>query len=146
MQFIVNGVIDLANLLIRTVNTMIGGVTNGPFGDFMKDVLGIDLSGFKIKELAKVDWTGDIQKQQNNTALRESTTGFGGPDRRVMSSMSSSSLTGVAESNMRGMPAYAQYSKPDINVTINPSAGMSEAEIGKIASREIATAIRKGAI
>ena len=146
MQFIVNGVIDLANLLIRTVNTMIGGVTNGPFGDFMRDVLGVDLSGFKIKELAKVDWTGDIQKQQNNTALRESTTGFGGPDRRVMSSMSSSSLTGVAESNMRGMPAYAQYSKPDINVTINPSAGMSEAEIGKIASREIATAIRKGSI
>jgi phage-related protein len=148
MQFVVNGVINLANLLIRTINTMIGGVTNGKFGDFMKDVLGIDLSGFKIPEIANVDWTGTVKTNQDNKAIRDNYTNFGGPDRRAMGSVSASGITGMAERNMGNMDSYknSQGSGSPITVNINPSAGMSEAEIGKIASREIAGAMRKGTI
>ena len=148
MQFVVNGVINLANLLIRTINTMIGGVTNGPFGDFMKDVLGIDLSGFKIPEIANVNWINEQQDRNTNKRLQQGTTSFGGADRRAMGSVSASGITGMAERNMGNMDSYknSQGSGSPITVNINPSAGMSEAEIGKIASREIASAMRKGTI
>jgi hypothetical protein len=147
-QFVVNGVIDLANLLIRTINTMVGGITNGKFGQFMKDVLGIDLSGFKIPEIANVTFIADQQNRNTNKRLREGTTSFGGADRRAMGSVSASGITGMAERNMGNMDSYKESrgSGSPITVNINPSAGMSEAEIGKIASREIASAMRKGTI
>ena len=148
MQFVVNGIIDLINFGIRQVNSMIGGITNGPFGSFLKDVFGIDLSGVKIAEIAKVDWTGDIERRQNNQAIQDTFSGsrFGGPDARVLQSTGSATASTMAESRLRGMPEYAEYNKPtEVNVTVN-AANMDPDEMARSVSRELGIAMKKGTV
>lgn len=149
MQFVINTVIDLINLGIRAANDMVSSIANGPFGSFLKDVFGIDLSGVKFNELAKVDWTGDIERRQSNEALQENYGGsrFGGADARVpLASTTNSTATTMANARMTGMPEYAEYSKPtEINVTVN-AANMDPNEMASAVSRELATQTRRGTI
>lgn len=148
IQFVVNSVIDLLNFVIRAANDMLSGITNGPFGSFLKDVFGLDLSGVKIPEIAKVDWTGDIEKRQNNQALQEGYGGsrFGGADARAPMS-STVNATANATTRITGLPAYAEYQKPtnEINVTVNAQA-MDPNEMASAVSREIAISMKKGSI
>lgn len=148
IQFVVNSVIDLINFGIRAANDMISGIANSPFGSFLKDVFSIDLSGVKFNELAKVDWTGDIDRRQNNQAIQDTFSGsrFGGPDSRVLQSTGNATASTMAESRMRGMPEYAEYSKPtEVNVTVN-AANMDPNEMASAVSRELAIAMKKGTV
>ena len=148
MQFIVNSIIDLLNFGIRAANDMVVGIANGPFGSFLKDVFGIDLSGIKFAELQKVDWTGDIQRRQNNQSTQDAFSGsrFGGPDARVLQSTGSATASTMANSRMSGLPEYAEYSKPtEVNVTVN-AANMDPNEMASAVSRELAIAMKKGQI
>lgn len=153
-QFLVNSVIDLINFMIRSLNNMVGSISNSPFGDFLRDVLGIDLGKMKLGELAKVDWVGDMKRDETarniSSAMAAGAAGgqsFGGPDRLALRSATSNNAQAYTESAIRGMPEYAEYSKnsPTVQVTVNAPQGMNAKEIGVVAGTEIAGAIRRGA-
>jgi len=142
IQLVVNGIIDLVNFGIRGVNNLIGMITNGKLGDFMRDVFDIDLSNVKIPEIRNVDMLGTIQRNQDNKAIRDNTNSFGGADRRAMSSMTSSSMS----SKVTDSAVYKDYAaKQDINVTINGSNMTSKEQATEI-GRQISRQALKGTI
>jgi hypothetical protein len=143
IQLVINGIIDMVNFGIRGVNNLIGLITNGPLGDFMRDVFDVDLSDVRISEISNVDIVGRMQRnmdandrKKTNQGIQDSTSGFGGPDRRAMSSMTSSSMS----SKVTDSAVYKDYAaKQDINVTINGSNMTSKeqaTEIGRQISRQ----------
>lgn len=143
IQAIVNGIIDLINFGIRNINNMLEGLTQGAFGDFMRDVFGIDTRGLKIAELENVDWVGDQKREMNNRDIQEQYAGssFGGADARAMSG------SVISASAAQANPQFAQYmndKKTEVNITVNPSAKMDEKELASIVGREVAMASRKG--
>lgn len=143
-QFITNGFVDVANLVIRQINDMVTAISNSAFGDFLRDVLGINLSGMKIGELAKVDWLGDIAAERNNNALRDSTNSFGGADRRAFNSMTTTNATNYATSAISGMPEYAQYAAGNkIEINVNGS-NMDPHEVARATERVLARNLQRG--
>jgi hypothetical protein len=75
-------------------------------------------------------------RKKTNQGIQDSTSGFGGADRRAMSSMTSSSMS----SKVTDSAVYKDYAaKQDINVTINGSNMTSKeqaTEIGRQISRQ----------
>jgi len=140
IQLVVNGIIDLVNFGIRGVNNLIGMITNGKLGDFMRDVFDIDLSDVKIPEIRNVDMLGTIQRNQDNKAIRDNTNSFGGADRRAMSSMTSSSMS----SKVTDSAVYKEYAaKQDVQVTIY-GTNLTKKELGDEVGRQIARQALRG--
>jgi hypothetical protein len=149
MQLVVNGIIDLVNFGIRGVNNLIGMITNGPLGDFMRDVFDVDLSGVQISEIRNVDMLGQIQRGQDrkqrdetNKAIQSSANGFGGADRRAMSSMGTSSMS----SKVTDSAVYKEYAaKQDVQVNIY-GTNLTKKELGDEVGRQIARQALRGTI
>jgi hypothetical protein len=140
IQLVVNGIIDLVNFGIRGVNNLIGMITNGPLGDFMRDVFDVDLSGVQISEIRNVDMLGTIQRNQDNKAIRDNANSFGGADRRAMSSMTSSSMS----SKITDSAEYKAYApKQDVQVIIY-GTNLTKKELGDEVGREIAKQALRG--
>lgn len=143
IQAAVNGIIDLINFGIRQINGMLEALSQGAFGDFMRDVFGVDTSGVRIAELENVDWAGDLKAKFDNQDIKDRYAGsrFGGADARV------STGGAINASAAQANPQFAKYmddKKTEVNITVNPSAGMDEKELASIVGREIAMQSRKG--
>lgn len=153
-QLIGNLFIDVINFGIRAINSLIGFITDGPVGDFMRDVLGVDLSGMKIRELERITYVEDAAASRAanriSSAMAAGAAGgqsFGGADRLAVRSATSNNAQAYTQNALRGMPEYAEYNKnnPTVQVTVNAPQGMNAKEIGVVAGTEVAGAIRRGA-
>lgn len=136
IQLLINGVIDLVNLGIRQVNTLLAGLPQG-IKDFLKNQFGFD-ANVGIAEVRKVDWVGDIQRDIDRRKIKESFTGSS--DRAMMNRFSQTNAAGLPSTTPSGPPS------PSINITVNPSAKMNEKELADVISRKIALEARKGKI
>jgi hypothetical protein len=147
--------IDMINFGIRAINSMIGLITNGPFGDFMRDVFGVDLSNVKLKEIERMKnltEQRDIVQERNriNDALGAGAAGglsFGGPDRLAARNATSASLNALTTSKIEGSSQYGNWKEGGgltINQTNNYSGGDPREQVEN-SNRGLGYAIRQGA-
>jgi phage-related protein len=153
IQSIGNIFIDILNFVIRGINSMIGLITKGPLGDFMRDVFGIDISGYEIPELGKIDILGDAARARERNRISNAlgagaTTSYGGADRLAVSSAVSSNASVYATARMQGMPEYAEFQAgTTVNITNNINGDkMDSREVAKGVSRELGFQLRNGVI
>ena len=152
-QSIGNIFISILNFGIRAVNSFIQLVANGPFGSFLKDVLKIDLSNIKLKELDKITYIEDAARSREANSRRAAfnagaTTSFGGADRLAVQSATSSNVNNYVGSSLRGMPEYADYkSKGDIVVNNNIYGDkMDTKELASEIERRLAFGLVRGKV
>jgi len=146
-QLITNTVIDLINWLIRKLNAMVGALANTPLGSFLKDVLGVDLSGFKINELQKVNWVADLQADWNNFSNRADGMydDNQGSDRRLANTPVQGNLTNYAKSSIQNQSGWQDYMNGGL--TINQTNNISTKDINetaKLTDRMLADGVRRG--
>ena len=146
VQFVINTIIDMINFIIRRINNFVGSIANTPFGGFLKDVMGLDLSGFNINELQKVDWLGDMTTAQNQRDLRQDAAKNGmGSDRRLTQSSLGGNLDNYAKSSIQQQSGWKDYM--DGGLTINQTNNINAKDVSEsvsIADRMLADGVRRG--
>ena len=151
IQGIGNIVIDILNFIIRAINSMISLITRGPLGDFMRDVFGVDITGFEIPELGKITYMEDAAASRerrgiNNAMAAGATQSYGGPDRLATSSALAANASTYATARAQGMPEYANW-EASKEVTINQTNNISTKDINEsaaLADRMLADGVRRG--
>jgi phage-related protein len=171
IQNTVNGVIDLLNGAIRFINDWVRSVASGPLGQFFKEKFGIDLATNQIKEITKVRWVQDLEREFKNNEIRKQFGGSSSPEERRFANRNMAlggtvypseggTIVRVAEAGRperiepldanglsnRDMALIQQLSGGGgATINVYPSAGMDERELAELVSRRIAFEVRKGA-
>lgn len=144
VQFIVNSIIDVINFGIKAINNLIGIATGSDFAKWLGDILGVDMQSFQFDLIPHVDMLsggptpGDMQAA-------------GGADRALVNRFNNSAAytnfnnQRQAAMNASSMsPSAMDAASGNISITVNPSPGMNERELGKIVGQEIARQTGKG--
>lgn len=170
-QNTLNGLIDLLNGGIRFINDWVKAVASGPLGQFFKEKFGIDLATAQIKEITKVRWVQDLERQFKNDELKRqfSSSGSDAAERRRLTRNMALGGT-VYPSDGGTIVRVAEAGRPEriepldsnglserdkaliselsggggATINVYPSAGMDEKEIANIVSRNLAFQVRKG--
>lgn len=129
-KLVIDGIKALLNVLIRSYNKTLGGLSFK-----LPGFLGGGTVGFPpIKELAK---GGIVMPSSGGTLARIAEAGR--PER-----VEPLDPDGLSKRDKAMIELLAGPGK-GINITVNPSAGMDERELAAIVSRQLAYAMRKGA-